>query len=206
MKERPILFSTPMVIAILEGRKTMTRQIFKSWQVPTEDVNCAYPNLRWAAIAQKNSRYGFCAFGATEKECVQQLIAYSCCPYGNRGDKLWVRETFAEVADIIMYKASPGADPEVIKGIHPWKRAIFMPRDCSRITLEIISVRAEKVQDITGRDVLAEGFDSNVHPNADYFEANQRGGFMRLWNSINEKRGVGWNVNPWCWVIEFRRV
>ena len=73
-----------------------------------------------------------------------------------------------------------------------------MPRDCSRILIEILSVRVERVQDISEEDAKAEGI-QKVEPGEIFFD------FIGLWNSINEKRGAGWNANPWVWVIEFKR-
>ena len=145
MKERPIIFSGPMVRAILEGRKTMTRR----------------------------------PLNPTSKS------------FGIPGDRLWVRETWAYADDVwgdahIVFRATnPDATPE------KWNPSIFMPRSKSRITLEIISIRTERVQDISKADVIAEGC--------------ELGCFEALWDSIYEQT-YPWTLNPWVWVIEFRRV
>lgn len=94
-RERPILFNGPMVRAILEGRKTVTRRLVTGGQIPTLDASTAEDGLRWSAIGQRHPRYGYCVFGETEEACAQELGLHGVCPYGKPGDRLWVRETFA---------------------------------------------------------------------------------------------------------------
>lgn len=182
MKERPILFSTPMVKAILAGSKTQTRRVIK----PQPDT----PFDKYALN-----------------------ILPQQCPYGAPGDRLWVRETFLAVGGVkspkrrIVYKSTNGLDghPEWLSPA--WAPSIHMPRNASQITLEVVSVRVEMVRDITEADAKAEG----AVPH-EYYEGaggepfTYREAFEDLWNSINEKRGHGWDVNPWVWVVEFRRV
>jgi hypothetical protein len=98
VKEHPILFSAPMVRAILEGRKTVTRRIVKDWQSPKEDVSESDAELRWAALAQCHPRWGFIAHGATAQECADDLASCGVCPYGQRGERLWVRETWSVIS------------------------------------------------------------------------------------------------------------
>lgn len=96
IKERPILFSAPMVRAILEGQKTVTRRPVKGGQIPTEGTSVPVGDRqRWSAIGQRDPRYGFCVFGSTEAECAKELEEFAPCPYGKPGERLWVRETFA---------------------------------------------------------------------------------------------------------------
>ncbi|WP_455830372.1 hypothetical protein [Pseudomonas fluorescens] len=105
IKERPILFSAPMVRAILEGRKTVTRRPVKSFQIPVEDSSVAAGERhRWMAIAQRDPRYGFGVFGATEAECAKELEEFAPCPYGKPGERLWVRETWSDVN----FQGAPG--------------------------------------------------------------------------------------------------
>ena len=138
------------------------------------------------------------------------------CRYGQPGDRLWVRETWAKCCHShgcsgIYFKTDD------LKGakIEKWKPSIHMPRRISRITLEVINVRVERLQDISEDDAMAEGahpfpfmdrmFDPETRKmvvDADF----HRPRFKTLWDSINSKRGFGWDVNPWVWVIEFRRV
>ncbi|WP_122983518.1 hypothetical protein [Pseudomonas putida] len=95
MKERPILFSGPMVRAILQGRKTVTRRPVNGDQVPRLE----YPDHDepWVAVGQQHRRYGFVVYGKTEEGCAAKLGEFGACPYGQRGDRLWVRETWQDV-------------------------------------------------------------------------------------------------------------
>jgi len=145
-------------------------------------------------------------------------------PY-QTGMKLWVRETWAVSKrldslpprelfwlqdnedfpqSIIYYRADSSNGINPLRG--KWRPSIFMPRWASRITLEITGVRVERIQDISLDDVVVEGI--NWHPRKPDCLALGKGllkRFSRLWNSINAKRGFGWDVNPWVWVIEFER-
>jgi hypothetical protein len=95
IKERPILLSAPMVRAILDGRKTVTRRPVKGCQISFEDTSVAAGERhRWMAIAQRDPHYGFGVFGATEAECAKELEECAPSPYGRRGERLWVRETW----------------------------------------------------------------------------------------------------------------
>ncbi len=181
MKERPIIFSTPMVRAILDGRKTMTRRVMKP---QPED----YPY-----------HHGLAVYRVAKK-----------CPYGVPGDLLWVRETWATTeqagvhpSDAEMVYRATDPDWETMEGWQ-WRPSIFMPRWASRLTLRITSVRAERVQDITEEDARAEGFKDVVGKYARGDEA--RIWFAELWDIINAARGFGWDTNPWVWVIGFERV
>jgi hypothetical protein len=176
-KERPILFSAPMVRAILEGRKTVTRRAVKGFQIPTE--NAAIPigdRQRWSAIGQRDPRYGFCVFGSTEAACAKELEEYAPCPYGKPSDRLWVRETteadedssdtvvlsrYAADRAPVLYAGSK--DPEYDGSVAHWdyprrsRPSIHMPRWASRILLEITDVRVERLQDISEEQAKAEG-------------------------------------------------
>ena len=210
IKERPILFSAPMVRAILEGRKTVTRRAVKGGQIPTEDTSIAAgERQRWSAIGQRDPRYGFCVFGATEAECAQELAEFAPCPYGRKGERLWVRETHADIGCRITYRANTddGAHCQVKK----WTPAIHMFRRHSRILLEITAVRVERLQDISDEQSLAEGIYSTPDVNDMYtadgdHHTSKRGGarsaFIHLWEST----GGDWNGNPWVWAISFKQV
>lgn len=184
MKERPILFSGPMVRAILDGRKTQTRRAVKTpiW-TGRDDPNPAAPN-----------RYG-------------DVATIKPCPYGQPGDRLWVRETFAPLVggpfapdNPIMYKATV-EKPE----IWSWKPSIFMPRWASRITLEITGIRIQRVQEISCDDCRAEGCGTEEIPwcGDGYTRHPWVDTYRRLWNDINAD---SWGDNPWVWVIEFRQI
>lgn len=204
IKERPILFSGPMVRAILEGRKTQTRRIVK----PRHDFV-----VDDSEDATNRVYYPCYVTGEPEPEEVP-------CPYGRIGERLWVRETWAIVPavsdDGLKHKAKgdgTGATWRADWNGNPsgftWKPSIHMPRWASRITLEITGVRVERLNDISEADAYAEGitipshyrFASNGRPE-DRNEA--RVTFETLWETIN---GVGsWRFNPWVWVVEFKRL
>lgn len=231
LKERPILFSAPMVRAILEGRKTVTRRAVKGFQIPTEDT--AIPigdRQRWSAIGQRDPRYGFCVFGSTEAECAKELEQYAPCPYGKRGDRLWVRETFIDLRGTgvehhpdpdgplqrYAYAADcrPGSHSDEARkdfGLK-YKPSIHMPRDACRILLEITDVRVERLQDITEEQAKTEGvrlYTDHAElgdwwhvEGIETYSADPRKSFELLWTSV----GGNWNANPWVWVVEFKRV
>lgn len=182
MKERPILFSGPMVRAILAGHKTQTRRVVKA-------APYGSPN-HW-------------------------LAGYPC-PYGIAGDRLWVKETFHPMPHLNAKAYFRATDPLV--GVRKWKPSIFMPRALSRITLEIVAVRVERLNEISESDALAEGMtqataDAVMCPEelATFAAAHMlapdamsRIIFETVWESIN---GPGsWALNPWVWVIEFRKL
>jgi hypothetical protein len=124
------------------------------------------------------------------------------------GMKLWVRETFVTGTHIghapwVRYRATDEKDvPEGTK----WKPSIFMPRKLSRINLEIIDIRVERLQDITKTDAIAEGIGQRIGSSSmgHTFTASEH--FHALWDSINKKRGYGWAENPWVFVISFKRI
>ena len=119
-------------------------------------------------------------------------------PDGQVGDKLWVRETFCiDDQDMIFFKADETFKPIELK----WKPSIFMPRKASRITLEITDIRVEGIQDISQADIVKEGIKITDEPKRTLYLMND---FFQLWESINKKRGYGWDVNPYVWVVEFK--
>ena len=187
-KERPILFSGPMVRAILDGRKTQTRRVARM----TEGGHVRLGPRRWHPADE---------------------AAVLASPYGQPGDRLWVRETWQHEDGSCddhkcgqpthIYHKATESFPESMR----WKPSIFMPRWASRLTLEVTDVRVQRVQKITEEDAKAEGVEPRHagqgevgHPIHTY-----RTGFVYVWHSINAKRGFGWEKNPWVWVIEFTR-
>ena len=225
IKERPILFSAPMVRAILEDRKTVTRRAVKGFQIPTEDT--AIPvgdRQRWSAVGQRDPRYGFCVFGSTEQECAKELEEYAPCPYGRRGDRLWVRETFIDLHGTgVEHRTDPdgplqryayAADyrpgslsDEARKDFGlKHKPSIHMPRAASRILLEITAVRVERLQDISRADIRAEGLQCPPELASDDVSPNYRDWYPAAWRELWESTGGDWDANPWVWVVEFKRV
>lgn len=222
MKEKPIIFSGPMVRAILDGRKTMTRRAIKGRDVV----------YQYGSVMHRVRR--------ADGDHMEGMA----CPYGQPGDHLWVRETWTESIGgqpgtpddgtrIAYYKAD-GMHGEKFRG---WKPSIYMPRWASRITLEVTGVRVERVQDISEEDAWNEGIEPvwddgdpscyalGAWKNYEFETAHPRKGtklvrekhelmgyqdpvrsFKSLWDSINAARGYGWDANPWVWVVEFRGV
>lgn len=191
MKERPILFSAPMVRAILEGKKSQTRRV-----VPPMRVSVA---------------------GSVIGDC----------PYGYAGDRLWVRETWAippgsDNPTDVAFRADIPREAEsderfarrTMQAKASWSPSIHMPRAFSRIDLEITAVREERLQTISGADILAEGiverapddrnlgrcpisrFDGKMYPDLVSL-------WVVAWDSINGERAP-WSSNPWVWVVCFR--
>jgi hypothetical protein len=180
-KERPILFSTPMVQAILEGRKTMTRRVMKLQPGDGEHYECLGGN-EWAYMS------------------VGGMSGPYTCPYGNVGDILWVRETFFNDADFgeppaYVYKADNEDYP---RGSSVWKPSIFMPKEAARIWLEIVDVKVERLQDISRGDAMSEGC---PFPNMAK-ETSPCAWFSKLWQKINGEES--WNENPFVWCISFK--
>lgn len=183
-KERPILFSAEMVRAILDGRKTQTRRTVK---------------LNQAGRVQRGKQQWH----------IDDPNAALACPYGQPGDRLWVRETWAPGATQTMYRA--GCSPDYLPPDGKWRPSIHIPRWASRITLEITGVRVERLQDISEDDARDEGIEDGGCLNCGEREPcecsspvpDARDSFAHLWQSINGPDS--WDVNPWVWVVEFRR-
>lgn len=206
MKERPILFSAPMVRALLDGTKTQTRRVMRDQPCMLWDFNRGHLSIR-------------------VRGAVYQAFSPSFppvrCPYGQPGDRLWVRETWAKPFDVpdaklegrVTYRSdfreshvlgmvrADGAMADRVK----WKPSIYMPRWASRITLEVTGVRVERLQDISVTDAIAEAV--NVHqdhhgkPRTSIYSPVQA--YRDLWESINGPDS--WDANPWVWVVEFKR-
>lgn len=194
MRELPILFNGHMVRAILAGMKSQTRRVVRPQPDPGHigHLGPGIPIIR------------------TERRDVR-------CPYGQPGDRIWVREAF----DPIYGQCPPDRIIEVdyradwepngkrwrmmdVMGTRRWRPAIHMPRGLSRILLENVSVRVERLQDISEADALAEGVSPDMGLRWQSGDDTPRGMYGELWESIN---GPGsWDTNPWVWVVEFTRV
>ena len=196
MKERPIIFNSEMVRAILEGRKTQTRRIIKP-----------QPTIKPRILKNKDG-----VFWSLMDKCLFQKS-----PYGTIGDKLWVKETWFEWVKNnpeqlpYLYKATtPSDEIEILRQSGhaiKWKPSIYMPRRASRIGLENIDIRVERLKDITEEDARDEGVehpDIATSPPSTYSDYKHK--FKLLWDSINAKRGCGWDINPWVWAIEFKKL
>ncbi len=208
MKVRPILFSAPMVRAILEGRKTVTRRILK--------VQPEIEPMRWKPFKTENKRASWAPQSNSGKMFLNSTWGPICCPYGQPGDQLWVRETFCIGYALgggrftaipfssgecrAFYRATDDDKPDEAQ--RNWKPSIYMPRWASRINLEVTGIKVERLQDITAEEAIAEGIEW-----FDDFRINDRLppiAYRALWESIN---GTGsWDLNPWVWCVSFKRI
>ncbi len=222
-KERPILFSPPMVRAILDGRKTMTRRVVK----PQPEYVYGLTVSKWSVGAI-----------ISNAPAINNNLPTTKCPYGVHFNQLWVRETFRienvssdRKAVQVKYRAGglsnwiewPGKSQSF-----KWTPSIYMPRAFSRIDLKITDIRVERLQDISEEDAEMEGvFCDNVIVDVkcysgDPVEINEDryfydgcgdevfetadDAFQHLWDSINGKSDYSWDANPYVWIIEFERV
>lgn len=228
VRERPILFSAPMVRAILDGSKTQTRRPIKS---PAKNMQRAgmqvlqhrEPGDSWYGDRVWSMRNRMGVWGDYTHE---KLLAL--CPFGAPGDRLWVREAFALIwpgeaepenvrENAVEYRADgdesrfPGEWPPETRDDPDrprWRPSIHMPRWASRITLEVTGVRVERAQDVSDDDILAEGVTREVvaemlgcHPGSiPTLQDAWRLAWMHIYGAES------WEANPWLWVIEFRRV
>lgn len=202
MKERPILFNGEMVRAVMDGRKTQTRRVIKPQPWNEADRTAGGCGFAWGRKGY-DSRALY--WNTTEQSLAGSMIGE--CPYGQPGDRLWVRETWAcsHLYDQFPPRLIPldarfaYAATEHIGGLIK-RPSIHMPQWASRILLEIESVRVERLNAITADDCRAEGTEDDKN------DGLVRLRFSQLWTGINEKRGFAWHVNPWVWAITFRRV
>jgi hypothetical protein len=243
---KPILMNSFSVRAILGGRKTQTRRVI----TPQPDVSGGKIIFPWATFYPGGYVHTYNEDGIggqnwpapefPDENKFQAALARTPykdpCPYGVPGDRLWVREAWQlcsygsqlpglkefrvryRVDDTLRWVKCE-RDLAVLKTVG-FKPSIFMPREFSRLTLEITSVGVERIQEISKQDAIAEGVDWRKCPmyqteaqlrhmvkgwgtamTVDYID-----GFKRLWNSINASPGLSWADNPWVWVVEFERI
>jgi hypothetical protein len=219
MNEKPILFSSEMVRAILEGRKTLTRRVVKEQKTHPHLFKNLAAEPRFVELYE-HGVLGLCAsfVRGDMRDCLGKELTVSLkCPYEKVGSKLWVRETFLDGED---YPCSPHYEDETIsrwlyRADLPladtaqviWKPSIFMPRCASRISLEITDIQVEKLRDLSFEDARQEGVICPLEglDCSDNCEA-RNDEFRRLWDGLNGKRGFGWHSNPFVWAITFKRI
>ena len=222
MKFIPILFSTPMIQAIIEGRKTMTRRVMKPQPYPVK--------------RHRKEIEEYFEWDASKKITdlpIQEWV--SLCPYGKVGDILWVRETFVDVVDndgkeVFIYKADDDFYKDTIENWKGWQPSLFMPKAACRIFLKITDIRVERLNEIREEDAKKEGVEFTI-ADKEKFGCRAQGmklyrnyerkdnsltsypcngfensiiSFQTLWQSINGKES--WDANPWVWVIVFERI
>lgn len=231
-RERPILFSAPMVRAILDGKKTQTRRVIKPQ--PNQPTDPKWKAIRQFSPVTKPRPFWAWAFQDPRGGWVRQIetndFPYLRCPFGNVGDELWVRETFfdhgywhnpyphedyenaewhsSESPDRIAYAATD-PDPGFVSDYRK-RPSIHMPRWASRIQLRITDVRVERLQEISEEDAIAEGLESDpqrywMAPDYSSY-SDPRDAFRVRWDSINAKRGHSWDTNPWVWAVTLERI
>jgi hypothetical protein len=180
MKERPIIFSAESVRAILDGRKTQTRRVVSNRVLDIrQDLEDRYHSV------------GSVGDGMSVRIESETDTYLAHAPH-KIGDRLWVREAYQfDTCGCVHYKANQ----EGFDSNGQWKSPMFMPRSFSRLTLEIVDVRCERLQDISSGDCIAEGYDRMGFVGHD---------FAAAWDALNKKRGFGWDTNPYVWVLEFK--
>lgn len=224
MSDRPILFSGPMVRALLDGRKTQTRRV---WKLPTKGIYTRPDMGGWAPTI--NGGGGSFTIGrdgtkipVPEKIGIWHQTTGRClnAPY-QIGNRLWVREEWGTTSDLsgvapsnlprdarIFYQprtSYPAHDPFQSRV----RASMHMPRWASRLTLTVADVRVQRLQEIIEADAVAEGFPNawaiphRDKPGAPLIETNPVRWFSDLWDSLNAKRGFGWEENPWVVAISF---
>ena len=222
---KPILFNTEMVQAILEGQKTVTRRIVKKRYENTDiellrDIGTLIERQNDTPAPEKfTDEDGVAWYKHTVAVCSE------CNPPYQTGDVLWVRETFnSDWCDHTIYKADGGSAKSAGYSKEPkWHPSIHMPREAARIFLKVKSVQAERLNEITVEDALSEGvarhglYNEQCYAGGCYngdFETSCKvcevptNGFEKLWNSTIKPADIdryGWNANPWVWVISFER-
>ncbi|MGY7804366.1 hypothetical protein L1S06_04110 [Klebsiella pneumoniae] len=218
MKERGMIFNGEMVRAILDGRKTQTRRIMKPQPEPCPRGGHWWPSNVFKTMlhVEDEMQNGKGGWGG---------LVGDACPFGDVGDRIWVRETWAEAGasapDLKLYRANyPEHVPSIYENVPPaeeirWTPSIHMPRWASRILLEITGVRVERLNAISEEDAEAEGIDMEaLYDSQDCYDCiadhnmtgrpTITGAFKYLWESIYGAEN--WLTNPWVWVIEFKRV
>ncbi len=203
-KEHQIIFSTPMVQAILDGRKTQTRRLRN-----LERVNNSIEKWKYAGLGtnpdNENDKRNYAFFRLSGSD----TWMYCLSPYGFKGDLLWVREAWCRMDGELFFRASVKY-PKALK----WKPSIHMPKIAARLWLQIKDVRVERVRDISEGDAIAEGveswfegfFQETRYKDYEDDKDNWRSpysSFQSLWISINGLKS--WDDNPWVWVVEFER-
>ena len=223
MRELPILMAADPVRAILAGRKTQVRRPMK----PQPACRCGNPNwkaqkINWIGYKYENKYGWFCHTCGSGLIKVDEWSSHGILSPYQVGDLLYVRETWCLVNDTdyggelwVDYRATPRYDESLPAGWHnapdylgalKWRPAIHMPKWVTRLWLEVVKVRVEKLQDITLEDVKAEGIHGYTFAMGVLSEnpPDPRWAFIDLWDSINNKVGKRWNDNPYCWVYDFK--
>lgn len=216
-KVHPILFSGPMVRAILDGRKSVTRRVIKPQPFGPTKYHTGISKFfdkgegRWWGVTADIHRF----------DPSPATLFDIRCPYGAAGDLLWCRETWADLRGMgfdtdVAYRAqylnrhgAEDADSQQRREEYgvPWKPSIHMPKRYARLWLRVTDIRVERLQDISEDDAIAEGSQvplDEIHPRPQA-ALSERHAFANLWDTLNAGRGFGWETNPYVWCISFER-
>jgi len=231
MSEKPIIFSAAMVNAILDGRKTNTRRLNGLDIINQTPDRYSFVGMTDDLGYPASKGFLWAGFKHTDAESPH----YIKCPYGKGGDRLWVRENhqyydWTEDGDphmryqadgAVMYREFHKLTDDQMDRIDTiwaelsreenykidrrasdkkWRPSIHMPRWASRIDLEITGIQIERLQDISEEDAKSEGAEHSS------IGITYRTSFCIVWDSINQKQGETWKDNPWCWVVQFKRI
>lgn len=210
MSEKPILFSGPMVNAIIAGTKTQTRRVVKLPPDVLPDRTFVDPGN----VPIFGPGPYVKAFHIVDGE--QIMYPRIRCPYGYPGDRLCLRETYrlnTTLAGIrVTYRADgaerlvePPSSYSLVPDDNHWRNPRFMFRWASRLTLKVTEVRVERVQDISEADAAAEGVEPEGNHDYARWPKNHRIAYAKLWDTINGTSHP-WSSNPWVWVVGFKRV
>lgn len=221
MKERPILMSAPMVRALLAGTKTQTRRVAPIDRLDIKDHGDGF--VSWAVgftkPIGKSRTVGSHSGSLVTVDQARRIIASQFCPYGQLGDRLWVRETWAYGIHALASKLYEQEGPWVYAADNlgtqgrlcdRWRPSIHMFRAASRITLEVTAVRVERLQDIIEADAIAEGIVKladggyGLPDGSHYHATDPRISYLSLWGAINGQESV--DANPFVWVIQYKRI
>lgn len=226
VKERPILFSGPMVRAILEGRKTVTRRVLAGpdhgWVFGLNEAGISFGTI--GSQHPKRGKFGVFVRRELSNGCGKYERDVVVCPYGQPGERLWVRESLGYDSEYGHYFAAGGKHGETVylcslfdneeaqtgysyDGLLPERSvpSIHLHRRYSRILLEVVAVRVERLQDITEEQAKAEGVlscERDIDEDGNGYSPLEL--FGGLWTMINGMES--WHANPWVWVVEFKRV
>lgn len=222
-REHPIIFSGAMLLAIMEGRKTQTRRVMRKqpFILDLGDDRHGPKTPHWVIDYSDQRKRSAWKVGESPY--------WTDCPYGGPGDRLWVKEEWwpafkrTETNNGCAYRsdylrpALLGLD-HTIANERYWRGPVLMPRWASRIALEVLSVRAQQLQEITAEDAIAEGIPQSAGeaaalglidlaktPGHEWDNRTSVENFALAWDRINSKR-VPWATNPWVWVLTFRRL
>lgn len=209
MTQWPILFSGPMVRAILEDCKTQTRRVVKPQPRLIE-----HSGRWWWPIPARAALGGAGSVCTGRSREWHEYLPAGCCPYGEPGDLLWVRETWAAMGfDDTLPRDIPANAVWLYRAEHPgpiagdgvWRPSIFMPKVACRLWLEVTEVRVERLQEIDEIDAKAEGAFPDAVGHLRESLTPHRDEFELLWDDINAERGHTWKSNPWVWAVSFER-